>query len=81
MGALEWMKIAQDPRKRSMQGRKLRVGITSTIQHAELLDAREQNRTEQNRTERNRKERNETERKQTEETGWDSTSLVVKKLC
>ena len=44
---------AQDPRMWSVPGRMLRVGITSIIQHAGLLDAKEQNRIEQNRTEQN----------------------------
>ena len=51
MGAWEPIKIAQDPRKHGVPGRNLRVGITSIIQHAELLDAKEQNRTKLNRTE------------------------------
>ena len=44
------MEMAQDPRMSSVPGRRLRVGITSIIQHAGLLDAIERNRTEQNRT-------------------------------
>ena len=54
IGALNRMEIAQDPRMWSVPGRRLRVGITSRIQHAGLLDAIERNRTEQNRTEQNR---------------------------
>ena len=50
IGALKWMEIAQDPRMWSVPGRRLRVGITSIIQHAGLLDAIERNGTEQNRT-------------------------------
>ena len=50
IGALKWMEIAQDLRMWSVLGRMLRVGITSIIQHAVLLDAIERNRTEQNRT-------------------------------
>ena len=50
IGALKRMEIAQDPRMWSVRGRRLRVGITSIIQHAELLDAKEQNGTEQNTT-------------------------------
>ena len=50
MEAWEPIKIAQDPRKHGASGR-LRVGITGIIQHAGLLDAKEQNKVEQNRTE------------------------------
>ena len=50
IGALKWMEMAQDPRMWSVPGRRLRVGITSIIQHAGLLDAIERNRTEPNRT-------------------------------
>jgi len=49
--ALEWMKIKQDTKMWSVPGRNLRVGVTSMIQHARLLDAKEQNKTKVNRTE------------------------------
>ena len=51
MESWEPIETAQDPRKHRVPGRRLRVGITSIIQHAGLLDAKEQNRTEQNGTE------------------------------
>ena len=43
--------MAQDLRKNVVPGRNLRVGITRIIQHAELLDAKEQNITKLNTTE------------------------------
>ena len=54
IGGLNWREIAQDPRMWSVPGRRLRVGITSIIQHAGLLDAIERNRTEQNNIEQSK---------------------------
>ncbi len=60
IGALKWMEIAQDPRMWSVPGRRLRVGITSIIQHAGLLDAIERNRTEHNNIEQSKTQQSST---------------------
>ena len=51
MESLECIKMVQDPKSGACQG-DLRVGITSIIQHAGLLDAKERNKAKLNRTER-----------------------------
>ena len=58
MESCEPIEIAQDPRIWSVPGRRLRVGITSIIQHAGLLDAIERNRTEQNNAEQSKTQQN-----------------------
>ena len=60
IGALKWMEIAQDPRMWSVPRRRLRVGITSIIQHAGLLDAIERNRTEHNNIEQSKTQQSST---------------------